>query len=132
MNLKNLQLFNFRIDNLELNFSDKEKIARLGELEKEIIKEAIGFAIYGARALKTTKPELMKGKKKCWIKLEFEFKGETYDVYRGIKDENDFARLKVNGIPVAYSWQTVTAFLERKIGISQEDFNDYIVKTLNL
>jgi len=131
MKLKKLQLFNFRIDNLELDFSDKEKVARLSELEKEIIKEAIGFAIYGFRALKTSKPELMKGKKECWVRLEFEYEGETYDVYREIKENNDeYAKLKINGLPAAFSWQTVTAFLERKIGMDLETFQNNIDKEL--
>lgn len=126
-------MHNFRkFKDVEINFPEGI-IGLIGNngTGKSTIIEAIGWAIYGNRASRTTKEQIKRqgaGKHEdCWVKLVFELGGNTYEVFRIISGNSTDARVKVNGLIAASTSQKVTEFLEKRIGMDYDSFYTSIV-----
>ena len=133
MKLISLCMHNFRkFKDVEINFPEGI-IGLIGNngTGKSTIIEAIGWAIYGNRASRTTKEQIKRqgaGKHEdCWVKLVFELGGNTYEVFRIISGNSTDARVKVNGLIAASTSQKVTEFLEKRIGMDYDSFYTSIV-----
>ncbi|MEM2582869.1 MAG: SMC family ATPase [Candidatus Thermoplasmatota archaeon] len=130
MKLISLRLHNFRkFRDVEINFPTG-LIGLVGNngVGKSTIIEAIGWAIYGSKALRNREQRQIKTQwaapsDDCWVNLKFEMGGNVYEVTR-IMSENfsTDARVKVNGSIMASSPAAVTEFLEKKIGMDCESF----------
>ncbi len=133
MKLISLQLHNFRkYKDAEIRFPEGI-IGLIGNngSGKSTIIEAIGWAIYGNRASRTSKDEIKRqGASRsddCWVKLVFELGGDEYEVFRIISGSSTDARVKVNGLITASSSQKVTEYLEKKLGMDYDSFFTSIV-----
>ncbi|MBC7081723.1 MAG: SMC family ATPase [Thermoplasmatales archaeon] len=129
MKLISLRLHNFRkFRDVEINFPTG-LIGLVGNngVGKSTIIEAIGWAIYGSRALRNRDQKQIKTQwapagEDCWVNLKFEMGGNVYEVTRIMSGSATDARVKVNGSIMASSSAGVTEFLERKIGMDCESF----------
>src|SRR5690606_7767239 len=95
---------------------------------KSTILEAIGWAIYGAAAIRGTNDTLRfsraPGGSRVQVELVFELAGHEYRVVRTLKSAEVF--LDGAKAPVATSLGGVTQYLERRLGMSREElFNTY-------
>lgn len=133
MKLLKLTLHNFRkFKDLELEFPEGI-IGLVGSngSGKSTIIEAIGWAIYGNRAARTSRDQVKRmGAKRsdeCWVKLAFELEGTQYEVFRILTARSSDARVKVNGVIAASSAQGATAFLEKKLRMDYDSFYTSIV-----
>ncbi len=133
MKIISLAMHNFRkFKDIEINFPEGV-IGLIGNngTGKSTIIEAIGWAIYGNRASRTTKEQIKRqGASKqddCWVKLTFEMNGNLYEVFRIISGNSADARVKVNGLIAASTSQKVTEFLEKRIGMDYDSFYTSIV-----
>jgi exonuclease SbcC len=91
---------------------------------KSTILEAIGWAIYGAAAIRGTNDTLRfsraPGGSRVQVELVFELAGHEYRVVRTLKSAEVF--LDGATAPVATSLGGVTQYLERRLGMSREEF----------
>ncbi len=133
MRLVSLEMHNFRkFKDAEISFPDGI-IGLVGNngAGKSTIIEAIGWALYGNRAARTSKDEIKRqgaGRSDdCWVKLIFELGGNTYEVFRIISGKSTDARVKVNGLIAASSTQGATQFLEKRLGMDYDSFYTSIV-----
>jgi len=133
MRLVSLTMHNFRkFKDAEINFPEGI-IGLVGNngAGKSTIIEAIGWAIYGNRAARTSKDQIKRqGASRsddCWVKLVFEMEGNVYEVFRIISGNSTDARVKVNGLITASSTQGATQFLEKKLGMDYDSFYTSIV-----
>lgn len=133
MRLVSLTMHNFRkFKDVEINFPEGI-IGLVGNngAGKSTIIEAIGWAIYGNRAARTSKDQIKRlGASRsddCWVKLVFEMGGNVYEVFRIISGNSTDARVKVNGLITASSTQGATQFLEKKLGMDYDSFYTSIV-----
>src|SRR5690606_24957729 len=88
-----------------------------------------GWAIYGAAAIRGTNDTLRfsraPGGSRVQVELVFELAGHEYRVVRTLKSAEVF--LDGATAPVATSLGGVTQYLERRLGMSREEFvNTYI------
>ncbi|MEM2935149.1 MAG: SMC family ATPase [Candidatus Thermoplasmatota archaeon] len=129
MKLISLRLHNFRkFRDVEIQFPTG-LIGLVGNngVGKSTIIEAIGWAIYGSRALRNRDQSQIKTQwappsDDCWVNLKFEMEGNVYEVTRIMSGNSTDARVKVNGSIMASSPTIVTEFLEKKIGMDCESF----------
>jgi len=133
MRLISLEMHNFRkFKDAEIKFPEGI-IGLVGNngAGKSTIIEAIGWALYGNRAARTSKDEIKRQgaarSDDCWVKLVFELGGNTYEVFRIISGKSADARVKVNGLIAASSTQAVTKFLEKRLGMDYDSFYTSIV-----
>lgn len=133
MRLISLEMHNFRkFKDAEIKFPEGI-IGLVGNngAGKSTIIEAIGWALYGNRAARTSRDEIKRQgaarSDDCWVKLVFELGGNTYEVFRIISGKSTDARVKVNGLITASSTQAVTQFLEKKLGMDYDSFYTSIV-----
>lgn len=91
---------------------------------KSTILEAIGWAIYGSSAIRGTNDTLRfsraPGRSRVEVELTFELAGHEYRVVRTLNSAEVF--LDGSTAPVATSIGGVTQYLERRLGMSREEF----------
>src|SRR5690606_3943856 len=91
---------------------------------KSTILEAIGWAIYGSSAIRGTNDTLRfaraPGRSRVQVELVFELAGHEYRVVRTLNGAEVF--LDGSTAPVATSIGGVTQYLERRLGMSREEF----------
>ena len=91
---------------------------------KSTILEAIGWAIYGSSAIRGTNDTLRfsraPGRSRVQVELVFELAGHEYRVVRTLNSAEVF--LDGSTAPVATSIGGVTQYLERRLGMSREEF----------
>ena len=125
MLLKTLTLRNYRkYKNAAVEFPDGViGIIGLNGVGKTTLVEAIGWALFGHHAARTTK-ELIKREgasahEPCSVNLEFELESDRYAVAREMSGKNlvPKASLKINGKLVTSNADEVTAVLTDKIGM---------------
>ncbi|HEY8470526.1 MAG TPA: SMC family ATPase [Longimicrobiales bacterium] len=91
---------------------------------KSTILEAIGWAIYGSAAIRGTNDTLRfsraPGGSRVQVELVFELAGHEYRVVRTLKSADVY--LDGSTTPVATSLGGVTQYLERRLGMSREEF----------
>jgi len=129
LRLISLRLHNFRkFRDVEIQFPTG-LIGLVGNngVGKSTIIEAIGWAIYGSRALRNRDQKQIKTQwappgEDCWVNLKFEMGGNVYEVTRIMSGNSTDGRVKVNGSIMASSSASVTEFLEKKIGMDCESF----------
>jgi len=130
MLLKTLTLRNYRkYKNACIEFPDGViGIIGLNGVGKTTLVEAIGWAIFGHYAARTTK-ELIKRRgasphEPCQVELEFELGGDHYKVMREMAGKNlaPKAKLVINGEVITSNAEEVTAVLERKMGMDYQSF----------
>ena len=130
MLLKTLTLRNYRkYKNACIEFPDGViGIIGLNGVGKTTLVEAIGWAIFGHYAARTTK-ELIKRRgasphEPCQVELEFELGGDYYKVVREMAGKNLMpkARLVINGKLITSNAEEVTEVLEHKIGMDYQSF----------
>jgi exonuclease SbcC len=125
MLLKTLTLRNYRkYKDASVEFPDGViGIIGLNGVGKTTLVEAIGWALFGHHAARTTK-ELIKREgasphEPCSVNLEFELENDRYAVVREMAGKNlvPKASLKINGKLVTSNADEVTAVLRDKIGM---------------
>ncbi|MBN1456141.1 MAG: SMC family ATPase, partial [Methanomicrobia archaeon] len=125
MLLKTLTLRNYRkYKDASVEFPDGViGIIGLNGVGKTTLVEAIGWALFGHHAARTTK-ELIKREgaslhEPCSVNLEFELESDRYTVAREMSGKNlvPKASLKINGKLVTSNADEVTAVLRDKIGM---------------
>ncbi len=91
---------------------------------KSTILEAIGWAIYGSSAIRGTNDTLRfsraPGRSRVQVELIFELAGHEYRVVRTLNSAEVF--LDGSTAPVATSIGGVSQYLERRLGMSREEF----------
>ena len=91
---------------------------------KSTILEAIGWAIYGSAAIRGTNDTLRfsraPGRSRVQVELVFELAGHEYRVVRTLNSAEVY--LDGSTSPVATSIGGVTQYLERRLGMSREEF----------
>ncbi len=130
MLLKMLTLRNYRkYKNASIEFPDGViGIIGLNGVGKTTLVEAIGWALFGHHAARTTK-ELIKRRgasqhEVCHAGLEFELEGDTYRVVREMSGKNlvPRAELFINGKRITSNAEEVTAVLVERIGMDHQSF----------
>ena len=130
MKLHSITLHNYRkFKHAEISFPEGI-IGLIGHngTGKSTIIEAVGWAIYGNKAARTTKEFIKRQNalpnEDCWVKLEFEIGGDRYEVTRIMSGKSlaPDAHVKVNGMVAASSADGSTKFLEKKIGMDADSF----------
>ncbi|MBN1761645.1 MAG: SMC family ATPase [Methanomicrobia archaeon] len=130
MLLKTLTLRNYRkYKDASVEFPDGViGIIGLNGVGKTTLVEAIGWALFGHNAARTTK-ELIKRdgasqNEPCSVNLEFELEGDQYNVVREMVGKNlvPKARLVLNGRLVTNNADDVTAVIKDKIGMDYQAF----------
>jgi len=130
MLLKTLTLRNYRkYKDASVEFPDGViGIIGLNGVGKTTLVEAIGWALFGHHAARTTK-ELIKRNgaspnEPCSVNLEFELEGDQYNVVREMTGKNlvPKASLVLNGKLVTNNADDVTTVLKEKIGMDYQAF----------
>ncbi len=103
-------------------------IIGLNGVGKTTLVEAIGWALFGHHAARTTK-ELIKREgasphEPCQVGLEFELEGDNYRVVREMSGKNLMpkARLVINGRLITSNAEEVTRVLEERLGMDYQSF----------
>ncbi|OYT66558.1 hypothetical protein B6V00_03325 [ANME-1 cluster archaeon ex4572_4] len=130
MILKTLALRNYRkYKDANLEFPDGVLgIVGLNGVGKTTLVEAVGWALFGHHAARTTK-ELIKREgasphEVCSVALEFELEGDSYKVVRKMAGRNlvPKASLVVNGRLETNNPDTVTKVVEERMGMDYKSF----------
>ncbi len=130
MLLKTLTLRNYRkYKNADVEFPDGViGIIGLNGVGKTTLIEAIGWALFGHHAARTTK-ELIKregasANEPCSVTLEFELENEKYRVVREMTGKNlvPKASLVINGKLITSNAEEVTGVIEDRIGMDYQSF----------
>lgn len=130
MKLRSLTLHNYRkFRHAELVFPEGI-MAIIGSngSGKSTLIEAVGWAIYGNVAARTTKEDIRRMGapvgEDCYVTLTFELGEDTYEVTRIMSGAHltADAHVKVNGMVAASSATGVTRLLEKKLGMDQDAF----------
>ena len=130
MLLKTLALRNYRkYKEAFLEFPDGViGIIGLNGVGKTTLVEAIGWALFGHLAARTTK-ELIKREgasahEPCSVALDFELEGDRYSVVREMTGKNltPRASLMVNGKVITTNADEVSAAIQEKIGMDHQAF----------
>ncbi|MBE0517296.1 MAG: SMC family ATPase [Methanophagales archaeon] len=130
MLLKSLTLRNYRkYKNTSVEFPDGViGIIGLNGVGKTTLVEAIGWALFGHHAARTTKEQIKREgaspHEPCSVALEFELDGDRYEVVREMVGKNlvPKARLVINRKLITDNADAVTAVLEEKIGMDYVSF----------
>jgi len=130
MILKNLTLINFRkFKNTTIEFPDGVTgVTGLNGTGKSTIFEAISWVLYGPVAARTSTDEIKRQnaetKEPCRVELEFIFENENYRVIREItgKSLTASATATINGKIAATSAETVSKYIQKKLGMDFKSF----------
>jgi len=130
MILKNLILRNFRkFKNTTVEFPDGVTgVVGLNGVGKSTIFEAIAWALYGTVAARTSADEIKREgashSEPCRVELEFVFEENIYRVVRDMsgKSLTTSATATVNGKIAATGAETVTKFIQKKLGMDFKSF----------
>lgn len=130
MILKNLTLRNFRkFKNTTVEFSDGVTgVVGLNGAGKSTIFEAIAWVLYGPVAARTPSDQIKRQGAEhsdpCRVELEFVFEGENYRIVREVsgKSLTASATATVNGRVAATSAETVSRFVQKKLGMDFKSF----------
>jgi exonuclease SbcC len=130
--LKNLELINYRkFKKASIEFPEGViGILGLNGVGKSTIIEAISWALYGneTKIVRTKKEDLKRygagPNEECAVNLAFELDGDKYTVTRKMtgKNYNTSANVLVNNKSVATSTKSVTALLEKRLGMDYQAF----------
>jgi DNA repair protein SbcC/Rad50 len=130
MIIKNLTLKNFRkFKNATIDFPDGiTGIVGLNGTGKSTIFEAISWVLYGPAAARTAADQIktknLPSNDPCRVELEFVFEGENYRVVREMKGKSLTvqATATMNGKVAATSADSVTRFIQKKLGMDFKSF----------
>ena len=130
MILKILFLKNFRkFKNAAIEFPDGVTgVIGLNGVGKSTIFEAIAWVLYGSVAARTSSDQIKRQGSEpndpCRVELEFIFEEDTYRVVREIKGKSfsTNATATVNGKVAATSADTVTRFIQKRLGMDFKSF----------
>ena len=130
MIIKNLTLKNFRkFKNATIEFPDGVTgIVGLNGAGKSTIFEAIAWVLYGPVAARTAADQIktknLPSTDPCRVELEFVFEGENYRVVREMKGKSLTvqATATINGKVAATSAESVTRFIQKKLGMDFKSF----------
>jgi len=130
MILKTLTLRNFRkFKNTTIEFPDGVTgVIGLNGVGKSTIFEAIAWTLYGPLAARTSAEQIKtqgtSTNEPCRVELEFIFEDENYRVVREMKGKHQTssATATINGKIAATSAETVTRYMQKKIGMDFKSF----------
>ena len=130
MILKSLTLRNFRkFKNATIDFPDGVTgVIGLNGAGKSTIFEAIAWVLYGSVAARTSSDEIKRQDAEtsdpCRIELEFVFENNNYRVIREMtgKSLTASATATVNGKIAATSAETVSKYIQKKLGMDFKSF----------
>ncbi len=130
MILKNLTLKNFRkFKNATIEFPDGVTgVVGLNGAGKSTIFEAVAWVLYGPVAARTAADQIktknLASTDPCRVELEFVFEGENYRVVREMKGKSLTvqATATINGKVAATSAESVTRFIQKKLGMDFKSF----------
>ncbi|MHA1575712.1 MAG: ATP-binding protein [Alphaproteobacteria bacterium] len=130
MIIKNLTLKNFRkFKNATVEFPDGVTgVVGLNGAGKSTIFEAIAWVLYGPAAARTSADQIktknLPSTDPCRVELEFVFEGENYRVVREMKGKSltTQATATINGKVAATSAESVTRFIQKKLGMDFKSF----------
>jgi len=130
MILKSLTLRNFRkFKNATIEFPDGVTgVVGLNGAGKSTIFEAIAWVLYGSVAARTSSDEIKRqdaeASDPCRIELEFVFENNNYRVIREMtgKSLTASATATVNGKIAATSAETVSKYIQKKLGMDFKSF----------
>ncbi len=130
MILKTLTLRNFRkFKNATVEFPDGVTgVVGLNGVGKSTIFEAIAWVLYGSVAARTSADEIKREGAEhadpCRVELEFVFEENIYRIVREMagKSLTVSATVTVNGKIAATSADTVTKFIQKKLGMDFKSF----------
>ena len=130
MLLKTLTLKNFRkFKNATIDFPDGVTgVVGLNGVGKSTIFEAIAWVLYGSVAARTSSEEIKRqgteNSDPCRVEIEFIFEEEKIRVVREMKGKNlsSQATATVNGKVAATSAESVTRFIQKKLGMDFKSF----------
>ena len=130
MILKTLNLRNFRkFKNITIEFPDGVTgVVGLNGAGKSTIFEAIAWVLYGSVAARTSSDQIKRqdaeASDPCRVELEFTFENERYRIVREMtgKSLTASATATVNGKVAATSAESVTKFIQKKLGLDFKSF----------
>jgi len=130
MIIKNLTLKNFRkFKNATIEFPDGVTgVVGLNGAGKSTIFEAIAWVLYGPVAARTAADQIktknLPTSDPCRVELEFVFESENYRVVREMKGKSLTvqATATINGKVAATSAESVTRFIQKKLGMDFKSF----------
>ena len=130
MILKTLTLLNFRkFKNITIEFPDGVTgVVGLNGAGKSTIFEAIAWVLYGSVAARTSSDQIKRQAAEtsdpCRVELEFIFENENYRVVREMtgKSLTASATATVNGKVAATSAESVSQFIQKKLGMDFKSF----------
>jgi exonuclease SbcC len=130
MILKNLTLINFRkFKNATIEFPDGiTGIVGLNGSGKSTIFEAIAWVLYGPVAARTSADQIKRNgtlpSDPCRVELEFVFDENNYRIIREMSGKNFLASatVTINGKIAATSAETVSKFIQKKLGMDFKSF----------
>ena len=130
MILKNLTLKNFRkFKNATLEFPDGVTgVVGLNGVGKSTIFEAIAWVLYGSVAARTSADQIRRHgalhTDPCRVELEFVFEDDNYRIIREMSGKHltTSATATVNGKIAATSAETVTKYIQNKLGMDFKSF----------
>ncbi len=132
MIIRSLKLINYRrFRILDLDFpEDVIGIIGANGVGKTTIIEAIGWALYGSRIVRTDKFDIrsqdVDGKEECATELSFRCGGHDYVIQRRLKGKNAVSEVAMyrsnNPRPVATREQGVNAYVEKIVGLDYRSF----------
>ena len=130
MILKNLTLKNFRkFKNVTVEFPDGVTgVVGLNGAGKSTIFEAIAWVLYGPVAARTSADNIKRQGAEtsdpCRVELEFVFENNNYRVVREVtgKSLTASATATINGKIAATSAETVSKYIQKKLGMDFKSF----------
>jgi exonuclease SbcC len=130
MILRNLVLKNFRKFKYSvIEFPDGVTgIAGLNGVGKSTIFEAIAWVLYGAVAARTSADQIKRGTAShsdpCRVELEFIFEEDNYRIMREMTGKSlaAHASVTVNGKQAAQGAETVSKYIQKKLGMDFKSF----------
>ena len=130
MILRTLTLKNFRkFKDSTIDFPDGVTgVIGLNGAGKSTIFEAIAWVLYGPVAARTPSDQIKRQgaehSASCRVELEFEFEGDKYRIFREMKGKSltATATATLNGKVAATSAESVTRFIQKKIGMDFKSF----------
>ncbi|PNX51941.1 MAG: AAA family ATPase [Thermoplasmata archaeon M8B2D] len=130
MILKTLNIRNFRkFKSIMIEFPDGVTgVVGLNGAGKSTIFEAIAWVLYGSVAARTSSDQIKRQAAEtsdpCRVELEFIFENESYRIVREMtgKSLTASATATVNGKVAATSAESVTKFIQKKLGLDFKSF----------
>ncbi|UCB58666.1 MAG: SMC family ATPase [Thermoplasmatales archaeon] len=130
MNLRTLTIKNFRkFKDTTIDFPDGVTgIVGLNGAGKSTIFEAIAWVLYGPVAARTPSDQIKRqgadNSATCRVELDFEFENDKYRIIREMKGKSltATATATINGKVAATSAESVTRFIQKKLGMDFKSF----------